>query len=542
MLKRASGHWRVIASVLAAGAALALYLSCEKKLWTYNPLFYHEVTKNYDQTFYIQSAADFASHTPGLVPRSRMPLYPWLLHWFWKDGPVEKVLPDYMRFNIALSVVCLGAIFFMLRPWMGTWLAVLTMLVTAFRVFIFKAILVQPEILFYTLNLGMFLLLLHLLRRPSWKLALVGGALGGVTHLTKGSAFMMFAIFVGLSAIRAVQGWFQRRREGHSAWNGNMLQPLAFAAGFLLITAEYLIHSQREYGSAFYDPNTRYYFWAESAEEMTALQHLGLAVWKPVFTPHHLDDELVMAYLKKWAPEEALQKKITALAKSGQNVILEGEYDVLPSARHWLERHRRSEIFERIWNGLVGEISFIGHGKMNEREVRASKHFFHRLPPFNLQAASNSLVGHNSAHPDGYWYYLDFLIIALALLGLLAFMYQRSLMVRAVRENWAGIAFALASLSVSLLAYAWWGQVSFRNRYFLSLYLPLLFCLGVACRFCAQQVPWAVDIPARGRSWRVGTNTTFLLVYTFLCVTDFDDPLNHGNLRDPGNYAALIAQ
>ena len=58
--------------------------------------------------------------------------------------------------------------------------AALLTLTVAFRVFIFKAVLVQPEVLFWTMYLGLFLLMLRMLHKPSWTLAIGSGLLAGI--------------------------------------------------------------------------------------------------------------------------------------------------------------------------------------------------------------------------------------------------------------------------------------------------------------------------------------------------------------------------
>ena len=168
-------NWRVIAWVTGTAVALLLYISSCKSMWERNPIFDHQTQKTYDQTFYMAYAADFAQEPQELLPRSRMPLYPWIMHFFFDPAKsADEMANIYIRLNVAISACCLGAIFFMLRRPLGAWLSVLMTLAVGMRVFVFKAALIQPEILFYTLYFALFLVMLGYLRRPSWRLALGG--------------------------------------------------------------------------------------------------------------------------------------------------------------------------------------------------------------------------------------------------------------------------------------------------------------------------------------------------------------------------------
>ena len=123
-------HRTVIAWTIGSVAVLVLYLSCTKSLWKHNPYFDPDIPKSYDQTFYLSTARDFAEHTPGLLPRSRMPLYPYLLHFFCDPQRSDlELMNRYIRFNVGISVVCLAVIFFLLRSLLGAWFAALLALI-----------------------------------------------------------------------------------------------------------------------------------------------------------------------------------------------------------------------------------------------------------------------------------------------------------------------------------------------------------------------------------------------------------------------------
>ena len=67
------------------------------------------------------------------------------------------------------------------------------------------------------------------------------------------------------------------------------------------------------------------------------------------------------------------------------------------------------------------------------------------------------------------------------------------------RHKWI-IALAVISIGGNVLLYGWWAPVSNRNRFFLTQYLPLLFCLAWIVQRSIQHLNWrwTVRVPKIG--------------------------------------------
>ncbi len=512
--------------------ALALYLQGIQTLWQENPMLRENAGISYDQVFYMSSAEALARGDVHLMPRSRMPLYPWIMHFFFDPAkPKNEMLEVYMRMNVTISVLCLAAVALILRRPLGTWLACLITLIAAYRVFVFKAVLVQPELFYYTLYLALFLLMLRSLKRPTWPLLLATGLLAGITHLTKGSALPMIGIFTGLTFIKGVGDWWSTRRTTRKSGALVLLRPALFLVAFFSVTGVYLYNSYREYGNPAYDPNTRYYFWAESSQEMGAMQKTGLAYGKPKLSPAMAHDELLGTFMKKWVPDDALREEILERARKGETVNLEGKYDILPSFKHWAAAHSFNEAMERIWGGLIS-----GDGEQVPAQPKST-------PASGLlHPGKFSVIGRNSEHSNGYWSFLALFFFGAVITLVLAIIFARKKVWRTALDQWIPLAFIIASLLVPLITYGWWAQVSNRNRFFLTLYLPLLFVLGSLGKFACAHIPARLKLHWRERSIFVDASAVCLIVLTIFCVLDFRDPLNRKKMSRHQNLAELIAQ
>ena len=313
---------------------------------------------SYDQVFYVRRAAEIAVFgETRRVQRSRMPLYPWVLSFFHQDGKSEEELfPRYKLVNVGVSIFALLGILAVARFGLGTPLAVPLTLATAFTFIVFKAVVVQPEVLFYFFYFAAFVLMVRCLRRPDWRLAAGVGAVTGLTHLTKGSVLPMLCAFLAVSGAAAVSALRRARRSesgsadaekppgGSHGWR----IPAAAAVGFLTITAPLLWNSVRVFGNPFYDPNTKVYFWAETPNEMAALQKFDLAQQMPVLDARLLAEPLVQEFLPKWVDDPALLDRLRARVLAGESVPLSGEFDVLPSLGQWWRRHSVGEAIDRI--------------------------------------------------------------------------------------------------------------------------------------------------------------------------------------------------
>lgn len=220
---------------------LSWYLHDLQILWPLDEPAAFGMTRlhRYDQEFYMEYAQLLASpQREGILPRSRMPFYPWLMSFLY-DATIDygDLIERYKLFNCILSILILAGVFFVFKRWAGRGLAALITCITAFNFFVSKAVLIQPELLFYFSYLLVFVLMCRHLGRPDWKSAGLVGLLSGVTHLQKGSALPMFVLFLVLCCLQAVfSTWPESDHEKLSAGCESPppppMEPLAIARCF----------------------------------------------------------------------------------------------------------------------------------------------------------------------------------------------------------------------------------------------------------------------------------------------------------------------
>jgi hypothetical protein len=210
-----------------------------------------------DQGTYLDMAASMKnSHYTVLTSRNRMPMMSLLLSRFYKPGiSDDEFFSRAKQANIVLSMGILLGIFFLLRVYLSACSSLMLTLITGFTVFAFKAPFVQCEILFYGLSAALFVLMLRMLDRPSWPLAILTGAMAALTYLTKSSALLGLVIFCGFWLLKHAR---RPRAFGFIA---------ASIAVFFVAVLPYIRNSHRYYGHYFYNSNSYYVMWHDSWEE-----------------------------------------------------------------------------------------------------------------------------------------------------------------------------------------------------------------------------------------------------------------------------------
>lgn len=136
---------------------------------------------------------------------------------------------------------------------------------TAFGVFVFKAAYVQSEILYYLLTFTVYLLAWRLFRRPQWGLAILTGALVGLTHLTKASVLpglVVFLVFYPLDAL------WQKFQHGRKSFSRSVVISVLVPIAFLAVVFPYISKSKEVYGQYFYNVNSTFYIWCESWKDV----------------------------------------------------------------------------------------------------------------------------------------------------------------------------------------------------------------------------------------------------------------------------------
>ena len=104
-----------------------------------------------DQAAYLAYAKQiYDGHYTFAGDRNRMPVFPFLLSLLYRPGMSEKeFLTRAQVFNVNLSIVLLLLLWLILRKSFPTLHALALLIITAFGVFLYRAVMVQAEVLFY---------------------------------------------------------------------------------------------------------------------------------------------------------------------------------------------------------------------------------------------------------------------------------------------------------------------------------------------------------------------------------------------------------
>ncbi len=225
-----------------------------------------------DQGAYLDYAADLHRTDYTFVGgRNRMPVYPFLLTFAYEDGMSdEQFLERAQSFNVNLSAGILLLLFLLLRRYFPDLWSLSLVVMTAFAVFLKRAVLVQTEVLFYLIVFVVFLMFWRLIVAPNWRTAILAGALLGVAHLTKASVLPLLVLWVAVMAAQTIWGFF-----GRSQTSSQRCMRLACVAivivCFFGVTFQYLQTSKRIFGRYFDNVNSTFYFWTDSWEEAESL-------------------------------------------------------------------------------------------------------------------------------------------------------------------------------------------------------------------------------------------------------------------------------
>lgn len=279
-----------------------------------------------DQRVYMNYAQNLREHgLEQFTTRMRMPMYMWVLALAVpgdvKMEPtleaqrtfVENFFPTARAFNVYLSVVCLLAMFFVFRGWLGNWLSLAFVLVAAFQLYILKSPYVQPEILLTTLiTIGTFLVV-KTLHEPTWKNALVCGLVLCAWHLTKANALVALGLMGLVMGLQLLCTWDWPRRKAI------VIAGLVTLGAYLLPMSPYLYTSWRLFGDPFHNVQSKYYMWAEDVHEKHQMQKMGL------------------------------DRDLSTVDKNGDGKI--DDPDSLPTAKNYVKQHSWEHIKKRFMKG-----------------------------------------------------------------------------------------------------------------------------------------------------------------------------------------------
>jgi hypothetical protein len=228
-----------------------------------------------DQSAYMNYAKQMVRSDYTFVGgRNRMPIYPFIQSLFYRSGMSEEAFFTTGKYvNVILSMILLILIGFILRKFFHWLHALVLCLIFSFTVFIFKAGYFQAELLFYFLNLCLFLLMYKLILAPSWSLAILTGLVAGLAHLTKASILPGFLIFLFVASLKSgwvfYKNWHLKPKVVEWKQMRLNLFVVPLVGLFFLVTVfPYIQTSKRVFGSYFYNVNSTFYLWYDSWQEV----------------------------------------------------------------------------------------------------------------------------------------------------------------------------------------------------------------------------------------------------------------------------------
>ena len=231
-----------------------------------------------DQSAYMLYAINLAETNFTYVgDRNRMPLYPMLMSFFYKQGMSDEVFFERgKKAGIAIGLIGILVTFLLFKHVSNTMEALTGTLVAAFTMFAYKAPYFQAEVLFYPISLFLFYLLLSLVKKPKIKTAILAGFVGGIGHLTKASVLPAVLVASVIVLLRGVISHWRKHRnadkavinlqESNALWkSASNIVVLLFC--FHLVIYPYIRTSKERFGRYYYNVNSTFYMWYDSWEE-----------------------------------------------------------------------------------------------------------------------------------------------------------------------------------------------------------------------------------------------------------------------------------
>ena len=258
--------------------------------------------------------------------RNRMPVYPFLQSLFYRPGmTVEDFFVTGKYNNLVLSLVLLGLVGVILFRMFNGLHTLVLLLIFAFTLFIFKAGYFQAELLFYFLNLCLFLMLLRLIQKPAWPLAILAGITAGLAHLTKASilpGLILFLVTISLKTLWTIyrsRGMENRKEQINNGLRG-WLMLLLVGLFFLVTVYPYIRTSKQVYGQYFYNVNSTFYMWYDSWEEAKqgTRAHGDRKGW-PDMPPEEIPS--LSRYLDEHTPAQVMGRLTNGAGKIFENVL-----------------------------------------------------------------------------------------------------------------------------------------------------------------------------------------------------------------------------
>jgi MFS family permease len=300
-------------------------------------IYYQGATKHADQVNIDSTVSDQSAYMRFIKEarrldfnytgdHNRMPLYPFLQALFYNPNMSEQELFEQgKQYNLVLSILLLVCLFIVLFWLFGFFRSYLFILIISFSLFIFKAVYVQAEILYYSLSALSFILLLMMLTRPTWLRSIATGIIVGLAYLTKGtilSSLPLFAVLYGVQLVLfGVQEKINHNKERLITFTQRTAYLLVVLVFFALVISPYAQALKLRFGHYFYNVNTTFYIWFDDwqmAIEEEA-KHNFVNQW-----PSHLtDDELpnLRNYLREHSSQQIVDRFVSGFEGQFRNIF-----------------------------------------------------------------------------------------------------------------------------------------------------------------------------------------------------------------------------
>lgn len=361
------------------------------------------------------------------------PLWPWVAARLTTPGhqyrEAEVMEADKELFvkgkwaNVAFVLVFLWALGLVLARNFRPAAAVTVLMLGGLGALLPRAVYFQPETLYYILFFFTWVCAVKLLLRNDVWLHALFGLMGGLAYLAKTSVEPLILGWLVVSGLR----WLLtlRKKDDHMAeldWNGrkHFIGLLVFAFAWLAVTAPRYMASHERWG----DPRFTY-----------------PAAWM------WMDDfETGYAWMAKH-PDKAALETIPDAEK--------------PSLRNYLKTHEAAAVQARLKDGTTAKVT----GWLAPKPVKVKK--------------DGTFPGWKILLEKRGWYLAGVGVVTLAA-GVLVWSRRKAVDrvgMKLPAGSWAPVLFTAGSVVGYSLLYGWYDSIGRGERFMLSLYLPLVFCL-----------------------------------------------------------------
>jgi len=396
----------------------------------------HDLYQN-DQKVYLRIAQKLkTTDYEYFTPRQRTPGFSYVLAPFWKDDYLHQEKRSRVsevwfekgkQVNIWLSTILLIGLYFFFHATTGGAIpAMMATLASGFLLYVFRAGYTQPELLYWSLNVVAYYLLMRMLWAPTWKVAITGGFVSGVAFFVKAGTQPLLLLFVVSFGVKLLWDWLYHKRRPQLV---TILQGATVPLVFATVLAPYLHGTYKVFGDPFYSTYSKYIMWVKAGDD--SFKHEMYAIMNAGAADHPITEQ---DFQKTWNDNiEMMKEKSPDLWKT----LSAQPTPDLPTLERYLRDHTAAEIIARPIDGLV------------TNHKRIQKYY-------------------TSAY--------SFLGLCLCAAGILTlFNYQN--MWKLVCGNLPVVFYITGFFTGYLVLYGWYDGLRIGARLILSLYVPAIFSL-----------------------------------------------------------------